>query len=183
MRRLVAAALFAIVAVRSNYGNLMALTIRDARPGDENLVLTLIRELAVYEKMIDEVVATGPDIGRALFSDSPSAYCLIAEWDGDVCGFALYFHNFSTFMGRSGLYLEDLYVRDSHRGKGIGKALLARLAAIAVEKGCPRFEWSVLDWNAPSIAFYESLGAQPMSEWTVYRLTGAPLRKLAESRS
>lgn len=159
----------------------MTSTIRNARPGDENLVLTLIRELAVYEKMIDEVVATEADIAEALFSDDPSAYCMIAEWEGEACGFALYFFNFSTFAGRQGVYLEDLFVRESHRGRGIGKALLARLAGVATEKGCPRLEWAVLDWNAPSIAFYESLGAKPMTDWTVFRLSGAPLQKLADS--
>ena len=159
----------------------MSIKIREAQPGDEGLILTLIRELAVYEKMRDEVVATEADIAAALFDAPPAAYCLIAEWAGAACGFALYFHNFSTFRGRSGLYLEDLYVRDSHRGRGIGKALLARLAAIAAEKKCPRLEWAVLDWNASAIEFYESIGAQPMAEWTVFRLAGAALERLGAS--
>lgn len=158
----------------------MSLTIRAARPGEEGLVLSLIKDLAAYEKMLDQVDATEADIKCALFSESPSAHCLIADWDGEPCGFALYFYNFSTFRGRRGVYLEDLYVRKSRRGKGIGKALLKRLAAIAVEKDCVRLDWQVLDWNAPSVAFYESLGAIPQAEWTGFRLTGAPLAMLAK---
>jgi len=155
------------------------LVIRAARPGDEGVIAGLIRALAVYEKLEHEVVAGEADIVAALFCDAPKAFALVAEIDGEACGFALYFFNFSTFLGRHGIYLEDLYVNESHRGRGIGKALLARLAAIAVENNCGRLEWLVLDWNAPSIAFYKSLGAVAQDEWTVYRLTGAPLKALA----
>lgn len=157
----------------------MILQIRNAEPKDAALILDFIRDLAVYEKLESEAVASASDIQRALFCDNPKAFCLIADWGGEPCGFAVYFFNFSTFLGRHGVYLEDLFVRETHRGKGIGKALLARLAAIAVENGCGRLEWSVLDWNAPSIAFYKSLGAVPMDEWTVYRLVGAALHDLA----
>lgn len=155
----------------------MSLLIREAGPGDAALILNLVRALAVYEKLEHEVTAQADDFVKALRDGDSRA--LIAEWAGEPCGFALYFFNFSTFLGRRGLYLEDLFVRESHRGKGLGKALLARLAAIAVERQCGRLEWSVLDWNAPSIAFYKSLGAVPMEEWTVYRLTGQALGALA----
>jgi len=158
----------------------MTLTIRNAVRGDAPLVLGFIRELAEYEKLADAVIAGEGDIDRALFGDGAKAFCLIAEWDGAPCGFALYFFNFSTFVGRHGVYLEDLFVRQSHRGKGIGKALLARLAQIARENDCGRLEWAVLDWNAPSIAFYKSLGAVAMDEWTVYRLSGDALAAMAE---
>ncbi|MCB2096426.1 MAG: N-acetyltransferase family protein [Parvularculaceae bacterium] len=157
----------------------MTLNIRKAEREDAALILRFIGELAVYEKLADDVVASVDDIERALFCENPKVFALIAEWEGAPCGFALYFFNFSTFLGRHGVYLEDLFVRETHRGKGIGKALLARLAAIAVENDCGRLEWSVLDWNAPSIAFYKSLGALPMDEWTVYRLTGPALVDLA----
>lgn len=159
----------------------MTLSIRCAVKGDAQLILRFIRELAVYEKLADAVVASGDDIDRALFGENPKAFALIAEWNGEPCGFALYFFNFSTFVGKHGVYLEDLFVLESHRGKGIGKALLAQLARIAKENDCGRLEWSVLDWNAPSIAFYISLGAVPMDEWTVYRLAGDALRDLAKS--
>lgn len=159
----------------------MTLSIRSAVKGDAQLILRFIRELAVYEKLADAVVASGDDIDRALFGENPKAFALIAEWNGEPCGFALYFFNFSTFVGKHGVYLEDLFVLESHRGKGIGKALLAQLARIAKENDCGRLEWSVLDWNAPSIAFYISLGAVPMDEWTVYRLAGDALRDLAKS--
>lgn len=158
----------------------MSPTIRPAVPGDEGVILGFIRELAAYEKLSHEVVATDHDVNRALFCDAPKAFALIAEDGDDAIGFALYFFNYSTFLGKHGLYLEDLYVRESARGKGAGKALLAALARIALEHDCGRMEWSVLDWNAPSIAFYKSLGAAPMDEWTVYRLTGAPLERLAK---
>ena len=157
----------------------MTLNIRKAEREDAALILRFIGELAVYEKLADDVVASVDDIERALFCENPKVFALIAEWEGAPCGFALYFFNFSTFLGRHGVYLEDLFVRETHRGKGIGKALLARLAAIAVENDCGRLEWSVLDWNAPSIAFYKSLGAVPMDEWTVYRMTGPALVDLA----
>jgi GNAT superfamily N-acetyltransferase len=159
----------------------MSLVIRDAAPTDTALVFSFIRELAAYERLAAEVVATEQGVARALFGERPRVFALIAEWEGAPCGFALYFFNFSTFAGRHGIYLEDLFVRASHRGKGIGKALLARLARIAGENDCARLEWSVLDWNAPSIAFYKSLGAVPMDEWTVYRLTGPALASLAKS--
>jgi len=159
----------------------MTLQIRNAEPKDAALILQFIRDLAVYEKLADEAVASIEDIERALFCDNAKAFSLIAEWNGEPCGFAIYFFNFSTFLGRHGIYLEDLFVRESHRGKGIGKALLARLAKIATDNDCGRLEWSVLDWNAPSIAFYKSLGAVPMDEWTVYRLTGDALSNLSGS--
>jgi GNAT superfamily N-acetyltransferase len=157
----------------------MTLTIRNAVRGDEQLILEFIRELAAYERLAHEAVAGAADLERALFSETPKVFALIAEWDGAPAGFALYFFNFSTFVGRHGVYLEDLFVRETRRGKGIGKALLARLARIAKENECGRFEWSVLDWNAPSIAFYKSLGAVAMQDWTIYRLAGDALDRLA----
>jgi GNAT superfamily N-acetyltransferase len=157
----------------------MTLTIRPAIPGDAPLVLGFIRDLAVYEKLADAAVARAEDIDRALFCDNAKAFCLIAEWDGEPCGFALYFFNFSTFVGKHGVYLEDLFVRESHRGFGIGKSMLIRLAEIAKENDCGRLEWSVLDWNTPAIDFYKSLGAVPMDEWTIFRLAGAALDKVA----
>ncbi|WP_375207755.1 GNAT family N-acetyltransferase [Hyphococcus sp.] len=158
----------------------MNITIRRALAGDEGLILSFIRELAAYEKLSHEVVATEEHLGRTLFCDAPKAFALIAEEGGEPVGFALYFFNYSTFLGKHGLYLEDLFVRESARGRGAGKALLAALARIALDHDCGRMEWSVLDWNAPSIAFYKSLGAEPMDEWTVYRLTGASLEHLAK---
>ena len=158
----------------------MTFRIRNAAPGDESLILAFIRELARYEKLAHEVVATEAQITQTLFADAPKVFALIAEDNAGPCGFALYFFNYSTFLARHGLYLEDLYVRQDRRGAGIGKALLARLAAIAREHDCGRMEWWVLDWNAPSIAFYKSLGAEAMDDWTVYRLTGGALAGLAE---
>jgi len=140
----------------------MSLHIRRARPTETGLVLSLIRELAEYEKLLHEVEATEAMIDAALFGDNPLLFCEIAEWDGEPAGFAVWFVNFSTFSGRSGIYLEDLFVRPAYRGKGIGKALLAYLAKLCVEKGWARLQWSVLDWNTPSIAFYKSLGAVMM---------------------
>jgi len=154
-------------------------SIRVAAPGDEPVILGFIKELAAYEKLDHEVIATAAQLRRTLFVENPKAFVLIAEVDGRACGFALYFFNYSTFLGRHGLYLEDLYVRQDLRGAGIGKALLARLAHIAQENDCGRMEWWVLDWNAPSIAFYKSLGAEAMDDWTVYRLTGPALAGLA----
>lgn len=145
---------------------------------DVPLILTFIRELADYEGMIDEVVADEATLEEWLF-DRRAAEVVFALEEGREVGFALFFHNFSTFLGRSGVYLEDLYVRPEHRGKGYGKALLKRLARIALERGCGRLEWWCLDWNRPSIDFYLSMGAEPMSDWTVYRVAGDALAELA----
>ncbi|MFQ5562120.1 MAG: GNAT family N-acetyltransferase [Parvularculaceae bacterium] len=161
----------------------MSLRIREAGDEDAELVLDFIHELAAYEKLAHEVTATVENVRATLFAENPKAFVLIAEWNGAQCGFALYFFNYSTFLGRHGVYLEDLFVRKSFRGRGIGKALLARLAAIAEANGCGRLEWWVLDWNAPSIAFYKSLGAEAMDDWTVYRLTGDALAALAREDS
>ena len=159
----------------------MSVAVRKAAAGDESLILGFIRELADYEKLSHEVVATPDHLARTLFCDHPKAFALIAEADGAAIGFALYFFNYSTFLGKHGLYLEDLYVQAAHRGAGAGRALLAELARIALENDCGRMEWSVLDWNAPAIAFYKSLGAAPMDAWTVYRVTGAALSDLAKT--
>src|SRR6185437_3675141 len=150
----------------------MSLRIRRARPGEAPLVLTLVRELAAYEKLSHEVEATEADIDVALFGE-------IAELENETVGFTVWFLNFSTFSGRPGLYLEDLFVRPTHRGKGIGKALLAHLAKACVANGWSRLQWAVLDWNTPSIEFYKSLGAAMMDEWTVCRLSGEALATLA----
>ena len=155
------------------------LSFRSAVREDTPLILRFIRELAEYEKMLDEVVADEETLAEQLF-DKQKAEVIFALENGQEIGFALFFHNFSTFLGRAGIYLEDLYVEPEHRGKGVGKALLKRLAAIAVERGCGRLEWWCLNWNRPSIDFYLSLGAQPMSDWTVYRITGDTLKTLAE---
>ena len=154
------------------------LTFRCATEQDCGLILHFIRELASYEKMLDEVVAT-PELLREWIFEKKRAEVIFACVDGKEIGFALFFHNFSTFLGRAGLYLEDLFVLPEYRGKGYGKAILKELARIAVERGCGRLEWWCLDWNRPSIDFYLSLGAQPMDEWTVYRLTGETLQTLA----
>jgi diamine N-acetyltransferase len=161
----------------------MSLNIRRARPGEAGLVLAFVRELAEYEKLSHEVVATEAMIADALFSDDPLLFCAVAEWNGEPAGFAVWFLNFSTFSGRYGIYLEDLYVRPSYRGKGLGKALLVYLAKECVENGWSRLQWSVLDWNAPSIAFYKSLGAVMMDDWTLCRVTGLALTRLAGSAS
>ncbi len=153
--------------------------IRPARPAEAPLVLALIRELAEYERLAHEVTATVDDIAGALFGEHPHAEALLAFHDGEPVGFALFFHNYSTFVGRRGLYLEDLFVRPAARGLGVGQALLRRLAAVALERQCGRMEWAVLDWNEPAIGFYRSLGAQAMDDWTVYRLDGANLAALA----
>jgi GNAT superfamily N-acetyltransferase len=158
----------------------MNLLIRPARPDDADTLVGLIHELAVYEKLEDQARATPESIRRHLFGPRPFAEALIAEVDGQPVGFALFFHNFSTFRGQPGLYLEDLFVRPEYRGAGIGKALLARLAALAVDRGCGRMEWAVLDWNEPAIAFYRSLGARGMNEWTTFRLGDEALARLAE---
>ena len=156
------------------------LCIRPARPEDVGLVLQLIRELAEYERLADQVVATEEGLRAALF-ERKVAHAMIAEAEGEPVGFVLYFFNFSTFEGHEGLYLEDLFVRPQYRGRGYGKALFGALAAVAQERGCPRFEWSCLDWNTHSIGFYRSLGAVPMDEWTVYRLTKKEIAALADS--
>ena len=153
--------------------------IRSAQPADVPLIRELIEGLATYEKLRHDCVATDALLHSALFGARPYAEVVIAEQDGNAAGFALFFHNFSTFLARPGIYLEDLFVRPSHRGHGVGKALLQYLAAVAVERQCGRLEWSVLDWNADAIGFYESLGARPQDEWTVYRVTGDALTLLA----
>jgi GNAT superfamily N-acetyltransferase len=158
----------------------MSLSIRRARPGEAGLVLSLLRELAEYEKLLHEVEATEADIDTALFGDNPLLFCEIAEWQHEPVGLAVWFLNFATFSGKPGLYLEDLFVRPAYRGKGIGKALLAHLARACVANGWSRLQWSVLDWNAPSIAFYKSLGAVLMDEWTICRLSGPALNALAK---
>ena len=154
--------------------------IRSATPADVAMILRLIRALAIYEKMEDQVVATEELLNEWIF-EKQIAKVLIAEVDGIPVGFALWFHNFSTFLGRGGIWLEDLFVEPAYRGKGIGKQLLAHLAAYAVEHGCGRLEWCCLDWNEPSIRFYRSLGAVPMNDWTTYRVSGETLDTLAAS--
>lgn len=155
------------------------LRIEKAGPDDVPLILSFIRELAEYERLSHEVVATEERLKEFLFGPRPSAEAVIAYYNDGPEGFALYFHNFSTFLARPGIYLEDLFVRPQARGKGIGRALLVHLARLAVERGCGRLEWAVLDWNEPAINFYGSLGAVPMEEWKVFRLTGESLEKLA----
>ena len=158
----------------------MELTFRFAEERHTPLILDFIKWLADYEQLLDQVVADEATLTDQLFRKK-NAEVLFALEDGKEVGFALFFHNFSTFLGRSGLYLEDLFVLPEHRGKGYGKAILQKLAAIALERGCGRMEWWCLDWNKPSIDFYRSLGAEPMSDWTVYRLTGETLNSLAET--
>ncbi|HYW09130.1 MAG TPA: GNAT family N-acetyltransferase [Longimicrobium sp.] len=155
------------------------LRIRPALPADVPLILHFIRRLAEYERLAGEVVATEAILRDSLFGARPAAEVVIAEWEGAPAGFALFFHNFSTFLGRPGLYLEDLFVEPEQRGRGIGRALLGHLARVAAERGCGRLEWSVLDWNGDAIRFYRSLGAEPMDDWTVYRVTGDALAALA----
>ena len=157
----------------------MPLSLRPATVADVPLVLTFIRDLAEYERLAHEVVATEELLRETLFGVRPGAEVVIAELDGEPVGFALFFHNFSTWTGWRGLYLEDLYVTPAARGQGVGKALLKCLAGIAVERGCTRFEWAVLDWNEKAIAFYRSMGAEPMDGWTVNRVSGAALERLA----
>lgn len=153
--------------------------IRYANENDISLILDFIRQLAVYENMLDEVVATEDLLKEWLFERKVAEVIFVMEDDIEV-GFALFFHNFSTFLGKAGIYLEDLFVKPEYRGKGYGKALIKKLASIAAERNCGRLEWSCLDWNQPSIGFYLSLGAEAMDEWTVYRATGDTLKKLAE---
>ena len=157
----------------------MSATIRDAEPGDVATILRFVRELAEFEREPDKVVATEALLHEAMFGDRPVAEAVIAERDGTPLGMALFFHNFSTWTGWKGLYLEDLYVTPEARGLGVGGALLRHLAGIAVDRGCTRFEWTVLDWNERAIAFYRSMGAEAMDEWTVNRVSGAALTKLA----
>ena len=158
----------------------MSLDIRPARPGDEGLVFSFVGKLAEYEKLAHAVTATKADIGAALFGEIPRCHCDLAYWEGTPVGFALWFYNFSTFRGKAGIYLADLFVEPELRGKGIGKALLKHLARRCVTEGLPCLQWWVLDWNAPSIAFYESLGAEPQEDWTVYRVSGEALEVLAQ---
>ena len=155
-------------------------TIRPATIEDAGLILRFIRELADYEKLLHEVIADEATLKQSLFGETPHAKVLIGEYNGVAVSFALYFHNFSTFLGRPGIYLEDLYVQPTMRGKGLGKILLGYLASLAIELNCGRLEWWVLDWNKPAIDFYQSLGAQPMDEWTVNRVAGQALGKLAK---
>jgi GNAT superfamily N-acetyltransferase len=158
----------------------MSLSIRPARPGEASLVLAFVRELAEYERLAHECETTAAMLDEALFGPHPRVFCDIAEWEGEPVGNAIWFLNFSTFSGRSGLYLEDLFVRPAFRGKGIGRALMIHLARKCIENGWTRFEWSVLDWNAPSIAFYRSIGAQLKDEWTICRVSGDSLTRLAD---
>ncbi len=153
--------------------------IREATEQDVPLILALIRELADYERLSHEVVATENGLRDSLFGERRYAEVLIAEHGGEAAGFALFFHNFATFLGRPGLYLEDLYVRPAFRSAGIGKELLVRLASLAKRRGCGRLEWWVLDWNEPAVGFYRSIGAEPMDDWTVYRVSGPALEELA----
>jgi GNAT superfamily N-acetyltransferase len=157
----------------------MTVAIRPATRADVATVLRFVRELAAFERAPDAVAATGAMLDEALFGDRPAAEAVIAERDGAVVGFALWFENFSTWTGRRGLYLEDLYVTPEGRGVGVGGALLRHLAGIALDRGCARFEWSVLDWNADAIAFYRSVGAVGQEEWTVQRVDGDALARLA----
>ncbi|MCA3255577.1 MAG: GNAT family N-acetyltransferase [Alphaproteobacteria bacterium] len=157
----------------------MSPVLRDATPGDVATVLRFVRELADYEREPDAVVATEADLHAALFAPDAVAACVLAELDGAAVGFALWFRNFSTWTGKPGLYLEDLYVTPAARGAGVGRALLRHLARIAADRGYARFEWAVLDWNEPAIRFYESIGSVAMDEWTVRRLSGDALARLA----
>ncbi|MFZ4125409.1 MAG: GNAT family N-acetyltransferase [Rickettsiales bacterium] len=157
------------------------LHIRQAVREDTPLILDFIRQLAEYEKLSHEVIAAEQTLSASLFAENPKGFCVIAEWNGEPVAFALYFYNFSTFLGKTGIYLEDLFVKPDMRGKNIGKSLLKHLAQKAKAEGCGRFEWAVLDWNTPSIEFYKSLGAVAMDEWTVYRVTGDALDTLANS--
>ncbi len=153
--------------------------LRPAAAADTPHILAFIRELAEYEKLAHEAVADAASLAVHLFGEHPAAEVVIAEVDGHPAGFALFFHNFSTFKGQRGLYLEDLFVRPQYRGLGLGRRLMVHLARLAIQRDCGRFEWSVLDWNSPAIGFYRELGATPMDEWTVQRVSGAALRRLA----
>ncbi len=155
--------------------------IRPAVPADVPLIAALISELADYERLGHEVFTDPAMLAEHLFGERRYAEVLLAEVSGEAVGFALFFHNYSTFLSQPGLYLEDLYIRPAHRGQGLGKALLSALARVALERRCGRFEWSVLDWNDPAIGFYRKLGAVPLSDWTVYRLAGPAMKLLAEA--
>lgn len=157
------------------------LLIRPSTEKDVPLILEFIRGIAEYEKLLNEVTATEADIRESLFGKRPAAECVLAFWDGRPAGFAVYFHNFSTFLGKAGLYLEDLFVKPEFRGNGIGKALLIRLAKIAKDRNCGRFEWAVLDWNSSAIEFYKKLGARPMNEWTIFRMDEKTIVRLADA--
>lgn len=157
----------------------MSLSFRYAKESDTMLILQFIKDLAQYEEMLDEVVATEDTLKEWLF-EKKKAEVIFAVANGVEVGFALFFHNFSTFLGRAGIYLEDLYVKPEYRGQGYGKAILKKLAQIAVERGCGRLEWWCLDWNKPSIDFYLSMGAEPMKDWTVYRIAGDTLKDMAQ---
>lgn len=157
----------------------LGLAIRAAERSDVPLILEFIRGLAEYERLSDKCVATEAGLEDTLFGERRYAECILAHWDGAPAGFALFFHNYSTFLAKPGIYLEDLFVKPELRGRGIGKGLLARLARLAIERDCGRVEWAVLDWNTPSIDFYKGLGAVPMDDWTVFRLTGDALDRLA----
>lgn len=159
-----------------------AIDIRPAIEADCALILTFIRELAEYENALNEVVTSEESLQKALFGSESNAFALICSVDNSPAGFAVCFYNFSTWLGKNGLFLEDLYISPDHRGTGAGKALLKHLARLAVEKDCGRFEWNVLDWNKPAIDFYESFGAQPQTEWVGYRLTGDALKQFANSK-
>lgn len=158
------------------------LSVLPATPADVPLLLELMGALAEYERMVEYLVATEADLADALFGPRPAVEALIGYLDGVAVGYALYYTTYSTFLGRRGIYLEDLFVRSEARGEGMGQALLARLAAIAVERGCARLEWAVLNWNEPAIGFYKRLGAEPMDTWTVYRLADEPLVALAKKQ-
>ena len=157
----------------------MSISVRPARPQDASLIYSLVRELADYERLTHEVDSTQEQIAAALFGPPPRLFCDIAEWDGEAVGFALWFLNFSTFRGKHGLYLEDLFVRPALRGKGIGKALMQQLARHCLDKDLARFEWTVLEWNKPSIEFYRSIGAKLLDDWRVCRMSGEALAKFA----
>ncbi len=161
----------------------MSLAIRAAGAADIDLIFALVRELADYEKLLPEVQATPAMLAAALFSDKPRVFADIAEWSGEPAGFAMWFYNFSSFRGRHGIYLEDLFVRPGFRRKGIGKALLARLAQRCIDEKLGLFEWAVLDWNEPAIAFYRAIGAAVMDDWRVCRMSGEPLRAFAREAS
>jgi diamine N-acetyltransferase len=160
----------------------VSLAIRPAQPADADLVFTLVGELAAYEKLSAEVDATPESLAAVLFVPQPRVFCDIAEWNGEAAGLALWFLNFSSFRGRHGAYLEDLFVRPAFRGRGIGRTLMAHLARRCVREGWARFEWAVLDWNEPAIDFYRSLGADILDEWRICRMTGAALQDLARER-